>query len=115
MSYVDGSSDHYGQESQYQQSMQDNSIPRASTWRTSRGSYSDSSSDDPSRPAVSQPAHPLPAIRHGITDFDQYLQGPTSKFQIFSAEEKRKRTKAIVIGAAAGLVIIAVALWVVFG
>lgn len=54
-----------------------------------------------------RPAHPLPEYRNNNLDYDRYLERSTSKFKIFSAEERRKRRKsAIAIGAV--LVVVAV-------
>ena len=62
-------------------------------------------------PRTVQPAHPLPAQRSTKLDYDRYLERSTSKFKIFSAEERRKR-KRTAIGV--GIVLIVVVIIVVW-
>lgn len=56
-----------------------------------------------------RPAHPLPARRTRTIDYAQYLETPTHKFGIFSAQERRRRRNRIIAGiliAVAAVVII---------
>lgn len=66
---------------------------------------------DASRATIDAPAHPLPAVRQGKVDYDQYLQSPTSKFNIFSAEQDRRRRRSVVATVAAVTLTIVV-LWI---
>lgn len=64
------------------------------------------------RPAVPRPAHPLPAVRRETLNYDQYLERSTDKFQIFSAQERRKRRKALATAAVFVVLVSAVICWV---
>lgn len=54
-----------------------------------------------------RPAHPLPAYRTERLDYDRYLERPRDKFQIFSAQSRRRKMRALAGGAALVLFVIA--------
>ena len=67
---------------------------------------------DPSAPSIDRPAHPLPSVRSGQLNYDQYLQRATDKFQIFSAAERRARRKRVIFACAAVVICALVIIWV---
>lgn len=54
-----------------------------------------------------RPAHPLPAYRTERLDYDRYLERPRDKFQIFTAQSRRRRARAIAGGVALALFVVA--------
>lgn len=68
---------------------------------------------DPGAPVASRPAHPLPERRTSTLDYDRYLEKSTSKFKIFSAEERRKRMRAAVVVAAVLVVVALIVVWAI--
>lgn len=89
--------------------------------------------DSPQRPAASDPsprgtvgrgghpsqtplqsAHPLPAQRSGKLDYDRYLERSTSKFKIFSAEERRKRKRTAITVGIVLLVVAVIVVWAIW-
>lgn len=60
-----------------------------------------------------RPAHPLPAQRSGKLDYDRYLERSTSKFKIFSAEERRKRKRTAIGVAAVLIVVVLIVVWAI--
>ncbi len=60
-----------------------------------------------------RPAHPLPEHRNEKLDYDRYLQQPTQKFKIFSAEEQRRRNRSIIIVVVIALVAAAIVIWAI--
>ena len=63
---------------------------------------------DVTRATVARPAHPLPAVRRGSVDLNQYLQPQTDHFMIFTAPERRRKRNSITLG-------ILIALFVLLG
>lgn len=61
-----------------------------------------------------RPAHPLPAQRSGKLDYDRYLERSTSKFKIFSAEERRKRKRTAIAVAAVLIVVLLIVVWAIW-
>ena len=53
------------------------------------------------------PAHPLPAYRSEHLDYDRYLERPHDKFQIFSAQSRRRKMRSLAGGAALVLFVLA--------
>ena len=54
-----------------------------------------------------RPAHPLPSYRSNRLDYDRYLERPRDKFQIFSAQNRRRKARAIASSVALGLFVVA--------
>ena len=54
-----------------------------------------------------RPAHPLPSYRSSRLDYDRYLERPRDKFQIFSAQNRRRKARTIASSVALGLFVVA--------
>ena len=54
-----------------------------------------------------RPAHPLPAYRSERLDYDRYLERSHDKFQIFSAQNRRRKMRSLAGGAALVLFVLA--------
>ncbi len=54
-----------------------------------------------------RPAHPLPAYRTERLDYDRYLERPHDKFRIFSAQNRRRKMRALAGSAALALFVLA--------
>jgi hypothetical protein len=67
----------------------------------------------PDTPTIDHPAHPLPSVRHGTIDYDRYLEPPSAKFKIFSAERRRQRRRAIAIGVLVAVIVVLIVAWAV--
>ncbi len=87
-----------------------NTSPEASSYAPSDISYQPDYGLQ--QPGV-RPAHPLPEHRNEKLDYDRYLQQPTQKFKIFSAEEQRRRNRSIVIVVIIALVAAAIVIWAI--
>ncbi len=61
-----------------------------------------------------RPAHPLPMRRSHMVDYDRYLQKSKDKFQIFSAENRRKRNRALAAAVGLGLFVVATIVIIVY-
>lgn len=68
---------------------------------------------DPSAPAIDRPAHPRPRARNGAMDYDRFLEPPSARFQIFSAERRRQRSRTVVAGVAVVALVVLIVIWVV--
>ncbi len=71
--------------------------------------------DVASAPPGIRPAHPLPSRRTRTLDYDRYLEPPTAKFRIFSAEQRRQRRRRVIVTLAVIAVLAAILLWAFLG
>lgn len=66
----------------------------------------------PDEPPI-RPAHPLPALRSHELDYDRYLQRPTDRFKIFSAEERRRRGRNAALAVAVAAFVVIIVVWAI--
>lgn len=46
-------------------------------------------------------------------DYDRFLEPPSARFQIFSAERRRQRSRTVVAGVAVVALVVLIVIWVV--